>query len=120
MGWRQEIRTPEGSQGMSIGEWSITLEQVEWSPVQSILRGETQELSSTEAFGQFDANKSLESMSNMVNEKEVRKHAPRFLELIYGVTKLIKQQGQEDKTVRNRLIKPARSEERRVGKECLE
>jgi len=92
---------------MSIGEWSSALEQVEWSPVQSILRGETQALSSTEAFGQFDVSKSLEFMSNMVDEKEVRKHAPRFLDLIYAVGKPIKQQSQEDKTVRSRLIKPA-------------
>ena len=93
--------------GMSIGEWSSALEQVEWSPVQSILRGETQALSCTGAFGQFDPKKSLEFMSDMVNEKEVHKHAPRFLDLIYAVGKPIKQRGQEDKGIRNRLIKTA-------------
>jgi hypothetical protein len=92
---------------MSIGEWSSALEQVEWSPVQSILRGETQALSCTGAFGQFDHQKSLEFMGDMVNEKEIRKHAPRFLDLIYAVGNPIKQRGQEDKSVRNRLIKPA-------------
>ena len=36
---------------MSIKEWSSTLEQVKWLPVQSILRGETQALSRCEGLG---------------------------------------------------------------------
>ena len=90
---------------MSIREWSSGLEQVEWLPVQSILRGEIQALSHTEAFGQFDPNKSLEVMSHMVDEKEMQKHAPHFLDLIYAVGKQIRHQDQGDKSSKH-LIKP--------------
>jgi hypothetical protein len=92
---------------MSIKEWSSALEQVKWSPVQSILREETQALSRTEAFGQFDPSKSLEFMGNMVDEKEVQKHAPRFLDLIYAVVKPIRHEDKGDENLRKRQIKPA-------------
>ena len=79
------------------------LGQVEWSPVHATLRDEVQTLSHTQAFGQFDPDTSLESIADMVDEKEVQKHAPCFLDLIYTVGKPSKTQNQGSES----LIKPA-------------
>jgi hypothetical protein len=92
---------------LSITDWKSTLEQVEWLPIHAILRWEIKALSRTEAFGQFDPSKSLESMASMVDEKEVREHAPRFLDLLYTVSRPIRYQSQDEKVVNKRLIKPA-------------
>jgi hypothetical protein len=88
---------------LSIKEWKSMLGHVEWSPVYTILRKEVRALSCTQAFGEFDPDKSLESMDNMVDENEVQKYAPYFLDLIYTVAKPIKKRNQGSKS----LIKPA-------------
>ena len=46
-------------------------------------------------------------MGNMVDEKEVQKYAPRFLDLIYAVIKPIRHEDKGDETLRKRQIKPA-------------
>jgi hypothetical protein len=71
--------------------------------VYTILRKEVRALSRIQVFGEFDPDKSLESIVDMVDEKEVQKYAPRFLNLIYTVGKPIKKQNQGSKS----LIKPA-------------
>jgi hypothetical protein len=83
---------------LSIKEWEGMLGQVEWSPVHAILRKEVQALSRTRAFGEFDPDESLESLDDMVDEKEVRQYAPHFLDLIYTVGKPIKKQSRGSKS----------------------